>query len=108
MLIPALSHSRILECSDLAIINGSCDPFASVTMIYTNKKQETKRTKAKKKTISPHFDEVFLFEVKLECFFRVRIVYPEIMDKKAPTYIPLYEQFLILSDIYILHPHTVA
>ncbi|XP_050714629.1 GTPase-activating protein-like isoform X2 [Eriocheir sinensis] len=53
---------KILECSDLAIINGSCDPLASVTMIYTNKKQETKRTKAKKKTVSPHFDEAFMFE----------------------------------------------
>ncbi|KAK8400325.1 hypothetical protein O3P69_003195 [Scylla paramamosain] len=53
---------KILESSDLAVINGSCDPFASVTMVYTNKKQETKRTKAKKKTISPRFDETFRFE----------------------------------------------
>ncbi|XP_069955565.1 ras GTPase-activating protein 3 isoform X4 [Cherax quadricarinatus] len=53
---------KIQECSDLAIISGSCDPFAIVTMLYTNKKQESKRTKVKKKTISPHFDEVFLFE----------------------------------------------
>ncbi|MPC27319.1 Ras GTPase-activating protein 3 [Portunus trituberculatus] len=53
---------KILESSDLAVINGSCDPFASVTMVYTNRKQEMKRTKAKKKTISPCFDETFRFE----------------------------------------------
>ncbi|XP_068236209.1 ras GTPase-activating protein 3 [Palaemon carinicauda] len=53
---------KMLECSDLAIINGSCDPFATVTMLYSNGKQEGKRTKVKKKTTSPHFDEVFIFE----------------------------------------------
>lgn len=87
LLIPAISPSRILECSDLAIINGSCDPLASVTMIYTNKKQETKRTKAKKKTVSPHFDEAFMFEVKVECLFRVKIVYPEIIGIGKHLYV---------------------
>ncbi|XP_045624845.1 ras GTPase-activating protein 3 [Procambarus clarkii] len=53
---------KIQECSDLAVISGSCDPFTIVTMLYTNKKQESKRTKVKKKTISPRFDEVFIFE----------------------------------------------
>lgn len=54
----------VLECSDLSLKNGSCDPFAIVTMVYTNGKEETKRTKVKKKTNSPKFDESFVFEVK--------------------------------------------
>ncbi|ROT82095.1 ras GTPase-activating protein 3 isoform X1 [Penaeus vannamei] len=53
---------KIQECSDLAIINGCCDPFATVTMHYTNKKQESKRTKVKKKTTCPNFNETFIFE----------------------------------------------
>uniref|UniRef100_A0A6A7G5G4 Ras GTPase-activating protein 3-like n=2 Tax=Hirondellea gigas TaxID=1518452 RepID=A0A6A7G5G4_9CRUS len=53
---------KIEECSDLCIVNGSCDPYAVVTMHYTNKKQENKRTKTKKKTAAPHFDETFFFE----------------------------------------------
>ncbi|KAB7493725.1 Ras GTPase-activating protein 3 [Armadillidium nasatum] len=35
----------IKECSDLAVINGSCDPYATITMIYANQKEETRRTK---------------------------------------------------------------
>ncbi|KAA0189698.1 hypothetical protein HAZT_HAZT004172 [Hyalella azteca] len=53
---------KIEECSDLCIVNGSCDPYAQVTMHYSNKKQENKRTKTRKKTVAPHFDETFFFE----------------------------------------------
>jgi C2 domain. len=54
---------RLIECSDLTIKNGNCDPFAIVTMCYSNSRQESKRTKVKKKTVSPHFDEALVFEV---------------------------------------------
>ncbi|XP_021930009.1 GTPase-activating protein isoform X2 [Zootermopsis nevadensis] len=54
---------RLIECSDLTIKNGNCDPFAIVTMCYSNSKQESKRTKVKKKTVSPHFDEELVFEL---------------------------------------------
>ncbi|XP_046393284.1 GTPase-activating protein isoform X1 [Ischnura elegans] len=53
---------RITECSDLTIKNGSCDPFATVTLCHPNTKQESKKTKVKKKTVCPRFDEVFSFE----------------------------------------------
>ena len=55
---------RLVECSDLTIKNGSCDPFAIVTMCYSNSREESKRTKVKKKTVSPHFDEALVFEGK--------------------------------------------
>ncbi|XP_066601129.1 ras GTPase-activating protein 3 isoform X2 [Prorops nasuta] len=56
---------RIIECNDLTIKNGGCDPFATVTVIYSNGKQVSKRTKVKKKTISPYFNETFSFESEL-------------------------------------------
>lgn len=90
---------RIQECSDLAIINGSCDPYATVTMIYTNKKQETKRTKVKKKTVTPHFDEVFIFEVQL-VFFQLKWVNTRKWDKNTLLY-PNLLKFQTFSDFCI-------
>lgn len=58
-------HCRIIECSELTIKNGSCDPFAIVTVIYSNGKKISKRTKVKKKTASPYFNETFVFEVRI-------------------------------------------
>lgn len=57
-------YCRVIECSELTIKNGSCDPFATVTVIYSNGKQISKRTKVKKKTSSPQFNETFVFEVR--------------------------------------------
>ncbi|XP_046607580.1 uncharacterized protein LOC124298935 [Neodiprion virginianus] len=56
---------RIIECSELTIKNGGCDPFATVTVTYSNGKQISKRTKVKKKTVSPRFNETFVFEPEL-------------------------------------------
>ncbi|KAL0106212.1 hypothetical protein PUN28_016130 [Cardiocondyla obscurior] len=56
---------RIIECSELTIKNGSCDPFATVTVIYSNGKKIPKRTKVKKKTSCPYFNETFVFEPEL-------------------------------------------
>lgn len=54
---------RLIECNELTLKNGACDPFATVTVKYSNGKQESKKAKVKKKTSSPHFDETFTFEV---------------------------------------------
>lgn len=51
----------VAECVDLTLKNGSCDPFAHITVIYSNGKKISKRTKARKKTACPTFDEVFDF-----------------------------------------------
>ncbi|XP_043287426.1 GTPase-activating protein isoform X3 [Venturia canescens] len=56
---------RVIECSELTIKNGGCDPFATVTVLYSNGKQISKRTKVKKKTVSPYFNETFVFEPEL-------------------------------------------
>lgn len=52
---------QIVECVELTLKNGSCDPFALVTVVYSNGKKVTKRTKTRKKTVSPKFDEEFCF-----------------------------------------------
>ncbi|XP_034175268.1 ras GTPase activating protein 1 isoform X3 [Osmia lignaria lignaria] len=56
---------RVIECNDLTLKNGGCDPFATVTVIYSNGKQILKRTKIKKKTVSPYFNETFTFEPEI-------------------------------------------
>ncbi|KAG8505441.1 Ras GTPase-activating protein 3 [Galemys pyrenaicus] len=59
---------RILECQGLPIVNGQCDPYATVTLAGPYR-SEAKKTKVKKKTNNPHFDEVFYFEVTRPCSY---------------------------------------
>ncbi|KAL1132148.1 hypothetical protein AAG570_010105, partial [Ranatra chinensis] len=54
---------RVLECSDLTLSNGCCDPFAMVAVKFTSGKIETRKTKVRKKTNSPIFNESFTFEL---------------------------------------------
>lgn len=54
---------EIFEACDLTMVNTSCDPFVEVTVKFTNGKQETHRTKVKKKTNCPSFHEEFIFSV---------------------------------------------
>lgn len=53
---------RVIECSDLTIKNGSCDPFALVCVTYSNGKRISKRSKVRKKTVCPRYDETFEFD----------------------------------------------
>uniref|UniRef100_T1IVH0 Ras GTPase-activating protein 3 n=1 Tax=Strigamia maritima TaxID=126957 RepID=T1IVH0_STRMM len=54
---------RVVECNDLTITSGACDPYATVTLWSSLSRNETKRTKVRKKTICPQFDETFTFEL---------------------------------------------
>ncbi|KOC63546.1 Ras GTPase-activating protein 3 [Habropoda laboriosa] len=63
--VPTKLTVRVIECSELTIKNGGCDPFATITVIYSNGKQVLKRTKIKKKTVSPYFNETFIFEPEI-------------------------------------------
>ncbi|KTF91605.1 hypothetical protein cypCar_00018978 [Cyprinus carpio] len=53
--------TRVLECQDLPIVNGQCDPYAAVSLLGPSR-SEAKKTKVKRKTNNPQFDEVFFFE----------------------------------------------
>ncbi|XP_004525608.1 GTPase-activating protein isoform X2 [Ceratitis capitata] len=66
----AVRHSRIavrcLECVDLAKKNGTCDPYVIFTATYTNKRQVTRRTKVREKTVNPEFDETVYFDLCID------------------------------------------
>ncbi|XP_030766634.1 GTPase-activating protein isoform X2 [Sitophilus oryzae] len=52
---------KVSECLDLTLKNGACDPYALVCVTYTNGKRLSKRTKVRKKTTNPQFEEEFSF-----------------------------------------------
>ncbi|KAK3530161.1 hypothetical protein QTP86_017731 [Hemibagrus guttatus] len=54
--------TRVLECQDLPIVNGQCDPYAAVSLQGPSR-SEAKKTKVKRKTNNPQYDEVFYFEI---------------------------------------------
>lgn len=60
---------RMVECAGLAKgrRNGNCDPYVVVTATYTNKKKVIKRTKSRKKTINPKYDEMLYFDMSIDC-----------------------------------------
>lgn len=58
---------KLTDCIDLARKNGSCDPYAIVTAFYSNKRKVSKRTKVKKKTVNPQFNEIMCFDLNVDC-----------------------------------------
>uniref|UniRef100_A0AAZ3PCF9 RAS p21 protein activator 3 n=1 Tax=Oncorhynchus tshawytscha TaxID=74940 RepID=A0AAZ3PCF9_ONCTS len=56
------SLCSVLECQGLPIVNGQCDPYAAVSLLGPSR-SEAKKTKVKRKTNNPQFDETFYFEV---------------------------------------------
>ncbi|XP_026467337.1 LOW QUALITY PROTEIN: GTPase-activating protein-like [Ctenocephalides felis] len=57
---------RVAECAELALKNGACDPYAIVTARYTNGRKIVRKTKVRRKTESPTFDETFTFDLRIE------------------------------------------
>ncbi|KAJ8368136.1 hypothetical protein SKAU_G00081640 [Synaphobranchus kaupii] len=54
---------RIIKCQGLPLINGQgCDPYATVSLVGPARSDQ-KKTKVKKKTSDPQFEETFYFEV---------------------------------------------
>lgn len=53
---------HVIECVELPLKNGSCDPYAIVSVGYTNGKRAQKRTRVRKKTTCPQWEEVFYFD----------------------------------------------
>uniref|UniRef100_A0A8C5YGV4 Ras GTPase-activating protein 2 n=1 Tax=Microcebus murinus TaxID=30608 RepID=A0A8C5YGV4_MICMU len=54
---------HIKACHGLPLINGqSCDPYATVSLVGPSRNDQ-KKTKVKKKTSNPQFNEIFYFEV---------------------------------------------
>lgn len=53
----------VAECVDLARKNGHCDPYVVCVATYSNGRVVKKRSKGRKKTTNPHFDEVLNFDL---------------------------------------------
>ncbi|XP_071950386.1 ras GTPase-activating protein 3-like isoform X2 [Antedon mediterranea] len=53
---------RVIEGSNLTIVNRHCDTFATVTFLSPTR-TETKKTKIKRKSDHPLYDETFFFEL---------------------------------------------
>ncbi|NXR66041.1 SYT1 protein, partial [Rhadina sibilatrix] len=66
----------ILEARQLKRMdsNGLSDPFVKVHLILNRKKWKKKRTSVKKNTLSPYFNEVFVFEVPFSQIQNVDVV----------------------------------
>uniref|UniRef100_A0AAY4CR43 RAS p21 protein activator 2 n=1 Tax=Denticeps clupeoides TaxID=299321 RepID=A0AAY4CR43_9TELE len=55
---------RIIACQGLPLISGqNCDPYATV-MLVGPARSDQRKTKVKKKTSNPQFEETFFFEVE--------------------------------------------
>uniref|UniRef100_A0A8C1VYK3 RAS p21 protein activator 2 n=1 Tax=Cyprinus carpio TaxID=7962 RepID=A0A8C1VYK3_CYPCA len=60
---------QIIACQGLPLISGqNCDPYATVTLVGSDQK----KTKVKKKTSDPQFDETFHFEVTRSSSYKGR------------------------------------
>ncbi|XP_044251712.2 GTPase-activating protein [Drosophila takahashii] len=57
---------KVPACVDLAKKQGTCDPFVVCTAHYSNKQQVTRRTKQRKKTVDPEFDEAMYFDLHID------------------------------------------
>ncbi|KAI5714199.1 hypothetical protein M8J76_012741 [Diaphorina citri] len=56
---------NVNEASGLTQVNGQCDPTAMVTVHYTHNKSDVQKSKVKKKSHSPVFNESFMFDRSL-------------------------------------------
>ncbi|KAI1285888.1 Ras GTPase-activating protein 3 [Halotydeus destructor] len=56
---------RVIECSDIGVINGSCDPYVIVSLYQGSVRVGQKRTKIKKKTTSPLYNEIFHMDLPM-------------------------------------------
>uniref|UniRef100_A0A673M998 Ras GTPase-activating protein 2-like n=1 Tax=Sinocyclocheilus rhinocerous TaxID=307959 RepID=A0A673M998_9TELE len=60
---------QIIACQGLPLISGqNCDPYATVTLVGSDQK----KTKVKKKTSDPQFEETFHFEVTRSSSYKGR------------------------------------
>ena len=66
-----ICYFRVIECSDLPVTNGGCNPYAMVTLTYSKSrnKVDIKKTTVKKKTICPQYNECFHFVVNISFIY---------------------------------------
>lgn len=69
-------NSSVQNCPTVPAVSSlSSDPFVKVHLILNRRKWKKKRTSVKKNTLSPYFNEVFVFEVP---FSQIQVGFPEV------------------------------
>ncbi|XP_066540934.1 ras GTPase-activating protein 2 [Hoplias malabaricus] len=93
---------RIIECQGLPLISGqNCDSFASVTLIGPARSDQ-KKTKVKKKTSDPHFDETLSFEVSRSSSYKKSHFQVEEEDiEKLEIKVELWNNGNLAQDIFL-------
>uniref|UniRef100_A0A8C8B5R3 RAS p21 protein activator 2 n=1 Tax=Otus sunia TaxID=257818 RepID=A0A8C8B5R3_9STRI len=80
---------QLVECHGLPLINGqNCDPYATVSLVGPSRNDQ-KKTKVKKKTSNPQFNETFYFEVTF-VWYSACLFYATLQ--------------IFLSNLYLLQP----
>ncbi|NWS43144.1 RASA2 protein, partial [Probosciger aterrimus] len=94
---------HIKECHGLPLINGqNCDPYATVSLVGPSRNDQ-KKTKVKKKTSNPQFNETFYFEVT---FFTVNLkVFICLWEKKLNNVlifrVDLWNNGNLVQDVFL-------
>ncbi|XP_053534037.1 ras GTPase-activating protein 2 isoform X1 [Ictalurus punctatus] len=93
---------RIIECQGLPLISGqACDSYASVTLIGPARADQRK-TKVKKKTSDPHFDETIYFEVSRPSNYNRKNFHLEDEDiEKLEIKVELWNNGNLAQDVFL-------
>ncbi|XP_060779534.1 ras GTPase-activating protein 2 isoform X3 [Neoarius graeffei] len=94
---------RIIECQGLPLIGGqACDSYASVTLIGPASRSDQRKTKVKKKTSDPHFDETIYFEVSRPSNYNRKNFQVEDEDiEKLEIKVELWNNGNLAQDVFL-------
>ncbi|KAL2096049.1 hypothetical protein ACEWY4_008197 [Coilia grayii] len=93
---------RIIACQGLPLISGqNCDPYATVTLVGRTRNDQ-KKTKVKKKTSDPQFEETFYFEVTRSSNYKKSQFQVEEEDiEKLAIKVELWDNENLAQDVFL-------
>ncbi|XP_031429662.1 ras GTPase-activating protein 2 isoform X3 [Clupea harengus] len=93
---------RSIACQGLPLISGqNCDPYATVTLVGPARSDQ-KKTKVKKKTSDPQFEETFYFEVTRSSNYKKSQFQVEEEDiEKLAIKVDLWNNGNLAQDVFL-------
>ncbi|XP_038123915.1 ras GTPase-activating protein 2 [Cyprinodon tularosa] len=93
---------KIIECKELPLISGqNCDPYATVSLVGPARSDQ-KKTKVKKKTSNPYFEETFFFEVTRSSSYSKKTFHVEEDDiEKLEIKVDLWNNENLAQDVFL-------
>ncbi|XP_008423644.1 ras GTPase-activating protein 2 [Poecilia reticulata] len=94
---------KIIECKELPLISGqNCDPYATVSLVGPARSDQ-KKTKVKKKTSNPYFEETFFFEVTRSSSYSRKSQFPveEEDIEKLEIRVDLWNNENLAQDVFL-------